>query len=141
MRIYATAEDLNEWDQWEEPVKSPQRLLRHASALVDDAVLTARYSTDQDGYPTDPALREAFRDATCAQAALWHALGIDPSKGTAGVTGEAAVTGKSIGSASITRTVSQQGTADRAAAVTQLSPLAETILSGVLPAGHVEVTG
>ena len=141
MRVYATAEDLDEWDQWEPPIESPERLLRAASALVEDATLTAIYSTDRDGYPVDPAVRDAFRDATCAQAAQWHRLGIDPDQGAAGVTRQAQVTGKSIGSASLSYATPGRATDDMAAAATQLAPLAATILSGALPRSRVQVTG
>jgi hypothetical protein len=47
------------------------RLLARASRLVSAATKAAIYDTDAAGYATDPDIREAFRDATCAQVAEW----------------------------------------------------------------------
>lgn len=141
MRVYATAENLNEWDQWETPLAEPQRLLRAASHRVDDALITALYSVDEDGYPLDPTIRQALRDATCAQAALWHRLGIDPDLGVAGLTRQARVTSKSIGSASLGYEVSERSETDLVAALTELCDLATTILRGALPSTRIGVTG
>lgn len=141
MREYATAEDLNEWAQWDPPIESPVPLLREASALVERSTRTALYSTDRDGYPVDTELRTAFREATCAQAALWHRLGIDPTLGVAGLTQTAQVTAKSIGSASLSYATSERSEADLVAALQQLCEQAQAILSGALLIGRVQVTG
>lgn len=47
------------------------RLLTSASKEIRRATKCAIYATDTDGYPTDTAIRQAFRDATCAQAVWW----------------------------------------------------------------------
>lgn len=49
------------------------RLLRHASALIDEYTRTARYDVDDDALPTDENVIAALRDATCAQAEFWLA--------------------------------------------------------------------
>lgn len=135
MRIYATEQDLTEWPVT--PTGHEQAALRAASALVEDATLTAIYDVDADGMPTDPDVRAAFRDATLAQVEAWAALGIDPRKGAAGATAAGVVTGKSIGGASITRTAHARAGDDRAAAVSTLTGQAATILRGVLPRSAV----
>lgn len=50
-------------------------LLRRASQQVDSHLRTARYDIDEDGYPTDPDVADALRDATCAYAAYWDETG------------------------------------------------------------------
>lgn len=47
------------------------RLLTSASKEIRNATKTAVYDTDTDGYPTDTEVRQAFRDACCAQALWW----------------------------------------------------------------------
>lgn len=47
------------------------RLLTSASKEILLATRTAVYATDTNGYPTDTAVRQGFRDATCAQAVWW----------------------------------------------------------------------
>lgn len=49
------------------------RLLTSASKLIRRATKTAIYDTDTSGYPTNVDIRQAFRDATCAQAEWWIA--------------------------------------------------------------------
>lgn len=53
-------------------------LLRRASSQVESHIRAARYATDDDGYPTDPDVSDALRDATCAYAAYWDETG-DPT--------------------------------------------------------------
>lgn len=70
-RVYATESDFGEWDedgQYEVPSNST---LRRASSTIDGLTRTSRYDVDEDGYPTDADISDAFRDATCAQAAYW----------------------------------------------------------------------
>jgi hypothetical protein len=98
MRIYATTEELADWV---DPLpENAAGLLRSASGLVRSETRTAVYATDAGGYPTDTALRTAFRDAVCAQVKFWADLKVDPSTGAAGV--KPAAASKSIGGASIT---------------------------------------
>lgn len=139
MRVYATEDDLTEWAT--EPIDHATALLRAASALIDDATLTAVYDVQADGMPDDPDTRDAFRDAACAQAATWAALGIDPRLGPAGATGKHTVTGKTLGKASLTYSASERSGDDLATAVTTLTPQAVSILRGALPHHWIGVRG
>lgn len=73
MRVYATE---SEWDSWAETTEygegRPEKLkakLRAASLVVERMTASAHYRTDEDGYPTDPKISEAFMEATCYQVA------------------------------------------------------------------------
>ena len=76
-------------------------LLRSASRLVQQATRYSVYDTTPSGLPADPDVMSAFRDATCAQAAAWTTLGIDPTAGPAGAAGRV-VASSSVGKASVT---------------------------------------
>ena len=96
--VYAVPDDLAAWTGSAAPANATP-LLRSASLLVRDATASAFYAADTTGLPTDPGTLQAFKDATCAQAAFWAANGIDPAAGalpTAGV-----LRGKKLGSASL----------------------------------------
>ena len=96
--VYAVPDDLAAWTGSAAPANATP-LLRSASLLVRDATASAFYAADTTGLPTDPTTLQAFKDATCAQAAFWAANGIDPAAGalpTAGV-----LRGKKLGSASL----------------------------------------
>jgi len=96
--IYATSAELTTWLGVAAPANAAA-LLRSASILVHRATMTAVYDVDvATSLPTDAALVEALRDATCSQVSTWIALAIDPAKGAAGAK---VVTSKSIGSASV----------------------------------------
>ena len=88
MRIYATVTDLTA-GAWVDSIPgsgpSPERLLRNASNRVAVAVERDIYEADSDGFPVDPKLREAMRDATCALVKQWITDGIDPDAGVAAV--------------------------------------------------------
>ncbi len=45
----------------------PERVLRAASRGIDVYLISALYETDDRGWPTDPDLLEAFRDAVVEQ--------------------------------------------------------------------------
>lgn len=98
MLIYATTAELADYTGKPAPADGVQ-LLRFASMLVRRSTSQAIYATDPDGFPTDTAMLDAFRDATCAQANAWSVNNIDPAAGGAGVTGT--VVKKSLGSASV----------------------------------------
>lgn len=100
MLIYATDEDLATWTGTTAP-DNADALLRSASILVRDATRAALYDVDPSGKPSDSVISGAFRDATCAQAAMWAAAGIDPVEQGVGVT-EPAVVSKSMGGRSVT---------------------------------------
>lgn len=96
-------------------------LLRAASRLVQRATRGCIYDVEPSGMPSDPAIREAFRDATCEQAAAWAALGIDPAAGPAGVTGKV-VASTSVGKASVSYAGAAEAASLVAASLTALTP-------------------
>ncbi|WP_336651607.1 MULTISPECIES: hypothetical protein [unclassified Leucobacter] len=67
-RTYATSDEYAEWLGEDSPPEGAARLLRDASLEVDEMLLTAVYRVDHDDMPVDLKVREALRDATCAQA-------------------------------------------------------------------------
>ncbi|MFH8792197.1 hypothetical protein [Streptomyces sp. NPDC017941] len=69
-RVYATTAELEAFTGQPAPANAP-RLLSRASRLVSAATKAALYDTDPAGYPTDTEIRDAFREATCAQVAEW----------------------------------------------------------------------
>ena len=125
MREYATIEDLTAWLDPEPVPANAAGLLRSASSVIRAETRSARYATDTDGYPTDTALRTAFREAVCAQAKFWADHKVDPSLGVAGVSPVAV--SKSIGAASITYDTGS--VAAKAEQVTGLAPDAYYILA------------
>ncbi|GII98384.1 hypothetical protein CLV28_0707 [Sediminihabitans luteus] len=138
---YATPADLATWTGSTTPENATE-LLRSASGLVTAATRTAVYDVDPDGQPTAPDVVAAFRDATCAQAATWAALGIDPA--TLGLTPTGSggpVASMSRGSASITYAGAEAAAATRASITTQLTPEARTILASANLPASVQVRG
>lgn len=125
MRLYATPGDVADWIGEETPPENADSLIRNASLLVEAATRLDRYSVDLDGKPTDYRIAEAFRDATCAQAALWHANDMNPAKGFAGQTGQIQSQSVPGGSVSYSGALSA---AEMGAAVTGLCDSAINIL-------------
>jgi hypothetical protein len=71
--VYATEEELATFTGQTAPTDA-DRLLERASGVIDDHTRTAVYEVDEEtGFPTDPVLLAAFRDATCAQVEFWMA--------------------------------------------------------------------
>ena len=99
MIVHATEAQLATWTGTAAPANAAV-LLRSASLLVDRALIGAIYSTDTTGVATDATVLQALADATCAQAATWATLGIDPTGGPAGAS-SGQVVAKTIGSARI----------------------------------------
>ena len=131
MIVYATHTDLTSWigaPQAESEVKGH---LRAASVLVRDACVNDLYDITPAGLPSDPDLAEALVEATCAQAEIWLALGVDPVAGAAAL--EAEVTKSSIDGASIEvdASVSAAATAAKVASLDCLAPIALSILRAV----------
>lgn len=96
--VYASTTDLTSWTQLPAPANAAA-LLRSASLLVRSSTMSAIYTTDDSGAPTDTKVLQAFKDATCAQASYWAAAGIDPSSG--GISTAAPVRSKRLGSGGI----------------------------------------
>jgi hypothetical protein len=81
MLVYATPDELTTF-LGEAAPDNADRLLRGASGLVRSATRAALYDVTSTGMPSDPDIAEAFRDATCAQAAEWISSGVNPAAGT-----------------------------------------------------------
>lgn len=92
--IYATADDLATWLGDTPAPANAVALLRSASMAVTEATETAFYAADSNGLPTDAKTLQAFKDATCIQAAALMAFGVDPN---AGGTLEAGAVESSVG--------------------------------------------
>ncbi|MFC8832355.1 hypothetical protein ACFT8V_04035 [Streptomyces griseoincarnatus] len=75
-RSYATTTQLAEYLGTAAPLDAV-RLLTDASRALDDALKTARYTVDDDGLPTEPAVAAAFAEAVCAIVQWWDETG-DP---------------------------------------------------------------
>lgn len=75
--MFATKDDLTEWlpegVAWE-PEADTDRVLKRASEVVADAV-TSGYTVDDAGNPRVATVRDALRDATCAQVEQWLEVG------------------------------------------------------------------
>lgn len=126
---YATAEDYTAWTGSADAPANLPALLRAASGLIARQTRAARYHTDPATHlPVDVTLRDALRDATCAQAATWAALAIDPLKGPAGAA-SGSVQSSSIGGASVTRSDPAQAVLATMAATTDLSAAAYDVLA------------
>jgi hypothetical protein len=129
--VYATPTDLAAWTGTAAPANATT-LLRVASGLVRRDTLTAWYTVDETGAPTDEDVAQAFSDATCAQAATWAALGIDPT--LAGLdTGAAGrvVASKALGPANISYAGADDTAARRARVASELTDEAAGILADV----------
>lgn len=142
MIVHATAAQLAA-EPWSVSTDQPGVLLRAASRLVDGALLTAVYATD-DGRATDPRVLGALADATCAQAAAWAALGIDPVTGLPAEVKRGPVKAKALGTASFDYDTTEATLAAQARtrAATSLAPEAWQILADAgLLTGRVWVSG
>lgn len=74
LRTYATITDYNlvAEDPWPTAdVATLNKRLRAASIEVEKLTRRARYDTDDDGFPTDADVSDAFTEATCAIAQYW----------------------------------------------------------------------
>lgn len=138
--VYATRADLVDYAPADVTVPAdPEatRLLRQASKEILRATLTALYDADTDGYPTNTMVREAFRDAACAQAVWW--LG---NSGQETGTGSTEYSSVSIGSVSLSKPASS-GSTSGGGSTGRLAPAAITELeaAGVLPGTIAQAYG
>lgn len=100
MRVYATP---TEYDAYaEEPWDGPNQVLlarlRSASIEVEKLTRTAVYATDDDGYPVDVDISDAFTEATCAIVEFWQDTG-DP-RGVDAAQGAVKILSVSLGTTS-----------------------------------------
>ena len=131
MKLFATAEEYATYAN-EAPPANIDRLLRIASAWVQDTVKRAHFTVTKDGDPKDPRIVEALRDATCEQVYVWAQNGVEPGKQS----DRGAVTSSSIGDASISYETDSV-VRDRALIASAIAPTALTILDAAgLWEGH-----
>lgn len=124
--MLATAADYTAYTQGDPP-DNINPLLRSCTTMVLDATSGSYYDADPlTGLATDPVIAKALTNATCAQAAAWDALGINPLTG--GVLVAGVKTAKGIGTGRISYGDVAQAAAARAAAATDLVPDALRIL-------------
>jgi hypothetical protein len=140
-RVYATASDYYDFIGDDQPMTTPpdpeegqepqepqsitekdlNARLRRASSVIDSHTRHARYEVDDDGYPTDEGIADAFKEATCAQA-QWFDESDD-------ITGSLSQDGTiSIGSVSIGARGRSTGGASAEARESRIAPEAVQIL-------------
>ena len=134
MPVYATADDFTD------PPENIATQIMLASSLVEDATMTAFYSVDAEGVPTNDDIRGRFKAAVITQVGYWAELGINPALGVAGVASEKVATAKSIGSASISYESGERASLAKSNALNALGPEALAAL-GHLIRGPVVVRG
>jgi hypothetical protein len=124
--VYATSADLADWMTPTALPANAAQLLRTASMTVHEATMTSYYDVDGTGLPTDATTLQAFKDATCAQAAALSLAGIDPLSG--GVLKSGVASQKAVGSARIDYADATAAAASRQALTTDLCTEAHRIL-------------
>lgn len=98
-RIYATAADYQTFTG-QTPPSGIDVLLAKASRMLEANVFRlCWYEADADGYPSNTTVRQAFREATCAQAEWFDELGDSTGAAAAGWGSV------SLGSAQLSRSV------------------------------------
>lgn len=135
MLVYATPDDLSTWMGEPGPDNATQ-LLRTASLRVATATQADIYNTQANGKPVDDDLSEALRDATCAQAELWAATGVNPIAGAGGL--PAQVVSSSIDGASVTMNTAALDTAKAQSTTTLCADALEILRNAGLASGAVQ---
>ena len=124
--VYANTTDYGTWTGSASPANVTQ-LLRSASILVRDATQADFYDIDPNtNLPTDATILQAFKDATCAHAAAWATMGVDPLTG--GVSQPSVASSKGIGTARVAYADAQMAAEAKAASLEFLVPEAQRIL-------------
>lgn len=100
MRVYATEADYGAVaeEDWDGDADVLKRRLRAASVEVEKLTRLARYDTDDDGFPTDPDISDAFTEATCAIVEHWQDT--DDPRGTEASQGAVKILSVSLGTTS-----------------------------------------
>jgi len=137
-RVYALASDYYDFIGGDDPNENAEgqpvaeptsdkelnARLRRASSVIDSHTRHDRYEVDDDGYPTNPEIADAFKEATCAQAQWFDE--------TDDITGAASQEGTvSIGSVSMGARGRSSGGASADAAGSRIAPEAVEILRNV----------
>lgn len=129
--VFATTADLENFTGQTAPADAT-RLLKRASEAISDALLTAVYATDAEGYPSNAAEREAVREATCAVVEWWS-----EDRGTGDETGaQSSWTSVTAGAVSLSRSGGSGGASGSTAiGPGRLPPRARGFLqrAGLLP--------
>jgi hypothetical protein len=101
-------------------------LIQAAASAIEYLTMTARYATDDEGYPVAPAVDAAMRQAACAQVAWFEEQG-----GSEGA--ENIFQSGGLGSASFT--LGYQGGAGKTGADARYAPVAVELLfnAGLMP--------
>lgn len=101
-RVYATADQYTQAAEvaWEGDTPTLDKRLRAASIEVEKLTRRAVYDTDEDGYPTDSAVTDAFTEATCAIVEYWSPEGTDDPMGVAEYEGAVKIGSVSLGTTS-----------------------------------------
>jgi hypothetical protein len=99
-RVYASASDYEAAaeDPFDGDESKLSKRLRAASVEVEKLTRLAVYDTDDDGYPTDQDIADAFTEATCAIVEHW--ADTDDPRGTDAVQGAVKILSVSLGTTS-----------------------------------------
>lgn len=122
-RIYANSADYQTYTGQTPPSDIDQQLADASRMLEAQVIRLCWYEVDEDGYPSNTLVREAFRDAVCAQAEWFDELG--DSTGASGV-GWGTV---KLGSAQMSRSVT--ATSGASSAAREIAPKAMDALQGM----------
>lgn len=96
-RTYATAADYARIaeEDWDGDAPTLLKRLRSASIEVEKLTRLSRYDVDDDGYPEDANVSDAFTEATVAIAEYW--VGTDDPTGADAVAGAVKIGSVSLG--------------------------------------------
>lgn len=87
MRVYATPTDYDDFaeEPWDGSNQVLLSRLRSASIEVEKLTRLSVFATDEDGYPTDAAVSDAFTEAACSIVEYWRDTddprGVDAAQG------------------------------------------------------------
>jgi hypothetical protein len=132
-RVYATAIDYAALAEEPADVELTvlNKRLRAASSEVDGLTRLSRYDVDEDNFPTDATISDAFKEATCAIVEFWEETG--DVRGADAAQGAVKIGSVSLGTTSST----QQGLSPREKLVQRIGEAAVTILTN---AGLISAT-
>jgi len=132
-RVYATSIDYAALAEEPADVELPvlNKRLRAASSEVDGLTRLSRYDVDEDNFPTDATISDAFKEATCAIVEFWEETG--DVRGADAAQGAVKIGSVSLGTTSST----QQGLSSREKLVQRIGESAVTILTN---AGLISAT-
>ncbi len=74
-RTYATSADYQTYTGQTPPTDIAARLARASRFLSSEVFRICGYEVDEDGYPSNAIVKQAFADAVCAQVQWWEETG------------------------------------------------------------------